>query len=372
MPANDPHPVKKGASLFTDGDIDFRLVRVLGDRDNGELVLARRRLRDGGPSGLVVVKRLHRPEAPHERQRLLEEAKLAMRLDHPSIARVLHVATHLGAPHVVVEYIRGLSLELAQTFACVREKPVSAAFAAYVAAEVADALHHAHTLTDEHGRALHLVHREVSPRNIRLGKAGEVKLIDFGVAHSRLKGRRPTSKPCLKGEAIYASPEALRLGKLDARSDLFSLGLVLLEMLTNRHLYDPPDERPATFLQKVMASYRANMQQGMMYPEQLALRAAALRPHDVQREARNVPEALRTVLDRALRVAPSERYATAAEMRDALRAALAQLAPHYGRRELLEELRTLIADTEEDRREFDLEEEGAMLPRALSRRIQKR
>src|SRR5690606_32742449 len=126
----------------------------------------------------------------------------------------------------------------------------SPAFALYAAAEVADALHHAHTLRGEQGTPLGIIHRDVSPRNICLDTHGAVKLTHFGAAYSLMVGREETPHLLLTGDVAYASPEYLRRQDLAPSSDVFSLGLVLVELLTGRHLFNMEDagEARALFL----------------------------------------------------------------------------------------------------------------------------
>ncbi len=146
---------------------------------------------------------------------------------------------------MVIEYVECRSLETVLSVAALRQRPLSEPFACHVVSEVADALHHAHTRTDEAGRPLGIIHRDISPETIRVGTSGEVKLVDFGVASSLLPGREATTAGVLRGDIAYASPERMRLEKVDHRSDLFSLGLVLLELLTSRHLFDLEDVEQA-------------------------------------------------------------------------------------------------------------------------------
>ncbi|HSP81627.1 MAG TPA: serine/threonine-protein kinase, partial [Myxococcaceae bacterium] len=228
MSIDTPESSSNPRLLFSVDGTRYELIRRLGQRSNGELVLARRRYARG-PAGSVLIKRLSRPESDKQLLRLKEEAQLAYRLSHPGIARVFHLLLHEGLPYLVMEYVEGRSLDTMLSLAAMRQRPLSEAFACYVVSEVADALHHAHTLTDEHGEPLGIVHRDVNPENIRVGVSGEVKLVDFGVAYSLLPGREATTASVLRGDIAYASPERMRLEKVDARSDLFSLGLVLLE-----------------------------------------------------------------------------------------------------------------------------------------------
>ncbi|MFP2903180.1 serine/threonine-protein kinase, partial [Corallococcus sp. 4LFB] len=221
--------------LFTVGGTAFEFVRKLEVRATGELLMLARRRYRGGMGGPVVIKRLRNPSGFVERRRLVEEVELTFRLNHPGIAKVYHLKAYRGVPHVVMEYVEGRSLDTVLNLVAMRRKPMSPAFGAWVVSEVAEALHHAHTLRDEWNRPLGIVHRDVSPRNLRLGVHGEVKLTNFTAAFSTLPGREITSRPLVKGDVAYASPEALRREPVDARSDQFSLGLVLLEVLTGTH-----------------------------------------------------------------------------------------------------------------------------------------
>ena len=189
---------------------------------------------------------------------------------------------------------------------------MSAPFSAYVAAQVADALHAAHTLTDEAGRPLQLVHRDVSPRNIHLSTHGEVKLTDFGAAFSLRPGRPVTPRLWVKGDLAYAAPEVLRHEQPDARADLFSLGLVLVELLTNQYLLDAPLERTSPGLTGRLAKLASRLkpeEPSWASPEELAARVERLHPGVVARVVEQTPAALRAVVERALRPRPEDRRA---------------------------------------------------------------
>ncbi len=302
-------------------------------------LLARRRFEDG-PSGLVRIKRLMAPLDPKERQRMLDEVRLSVRLHHPAIASVHLLTMHEGVPHVVMEYVEGFSLDTLLSFASLRHRPLSTAFALHVGAEVADALHHAHSLLDDEGRPLGIVHRGVNPERIRVGRGGEVKLADFGVAWSRLVHRQRTSPWVLRGDIAYASPEYTRGEALDARADVFSLGMVLVELLTHHHLLDG-EEMDAQALVEVRDEWvkKVRSEERSWLPvTQLVERIQHLGPEHVERATRELPESLRAVLHKALRHEPAERFQTAAELREALRGQLAEWGP-YGREEAARELR---------------------------------
>jgi serine/threonine-protein kinase len=323
--------------------VEFRLVRTLDERDNGEQVLLfERRLRHGLP-GLVVVKRLRNPGSFAMRQRLEEEVSLAFRLHHPAIAQVHHFRVIDGVPHAILEYVAGPSLDALITVAVMRDRPLPPAFAVYVAAELADALHHAHTLTDPDGRPLGIIHRDVSPRNIRVEqRSGQVKLTDFGAAYSKRVGREETPEALLKGDLMYASPEYLLGAPLDARSDIFSLGLVLLEALTNLHLFgfwlgQGPRAREA------VPDVRADEEPDLPLSQVLAL-VKRCTAEDVVRATEMLPEGLQVILRRALRQEPAARYASAEELCRELRVQLHALHPSYGRTEAARDLALVISD----------------------------
>lgn len=349
------------AILFVADGVAYEYVRDLGRRGSGELVLARRRLPAAGISSLVTVKRMAPPGGASERRRLLEEVKLALRLAHPSISRLLHVVAWRDEPYGVWEYVEGCSLATATALAGLRRRRLSESFAAHVGMELADALHHAHTLTSDTGRGLALVHRDVSPRNIRLGRQGEVKLTDFGAARSRLPGRPRTRGSVIRGDCAYSAPEALLGRNVDPRADVFSLGLVLLEVLTGTHLYDDahaPPEHSSPPPRGVRAP-RCE-EPSFLSSDELAARAARLAPEAVTRAARALSAPMQQVLQRALQPHPGERFSSAAHLRDALRALSATRASGYGRLELLDELRGLVIEAAPHREEMELSSSDAV------------
>ncbi len=343
-PESSNHP----RLLFTSNGTRYELIRRLGRRNNGELMLANRRYAQG-PAGSVIIKRLSRPVSEKQKQRLKEEVQLAYRLSHPGIAKVYQLVLHGGLPHVVMEYVEGRSLETVLSVSAMRQRPMSESFVCHVVSEVADALHHAHTLTDELGRPLGIVHRDINPENIRVGSNGEVKLVDFGVAYSLLPGREATTASVLRGDIAYASPERMRLEKVDHRADLFSLGLVMLELLTGRHLFDLEDveqsAREAGPVPTALAQVHCEEPSWVPVTE-MAARIERFGPEDVERAARGVSEPLRAVVHRALRREPSERYQSGLELRDALREFLVVQGRTYGRPEAAREVLLAVKEAE--------------------------
>ena len=162
------------------------------------------------------------------------------------------------------------------------ERRLSEGFCCYVAASVAEALQHAHALTDDDGEPLGIVHRDVTAVNVMLARTGAVKLLDFGVALARMDGRERTVTGQFKGTFVYASPEQIACEKLDGRSDLFSLGVLLVEMLTGLRVFEA--ETHFGTMQKITECKRADVEAAVKaLPPGLAaicVKALARRPDD--------------------------------------------------------------------------------------------
>lgn len=168
------------------------------------------------------------------------EAKLALLLDHPGIVRTLDSGEAVGRFFIAMEYIPGhdLAAVLKRCHETSRRLPVPHGL--YVIASVARALSYAHRLTGKSGRPLNIVNRDVSPANIRIAYDGAVKLLDFGIAQAAVQISSEIG--VLKGKFAYMSPEQIRGLPVDARSDLFSLGVVAHEVLTGERLFREESE----------------------------------------------------------------------------------------------------------------------------------
>jgi serine/threonine-protein kinase len=195
---------------------------------------------DLGVSRLAVVKQIlpHLADSREFSDMLITEAKLAARLDHANIVQVHDLGRSDGFLYIAMQYVEGFDLnELLRR--CTRTKtalPVQ--YALLVVIEALRALDYAHRKTAEDGRPLGIVHRDVSPSNLLISFEGEVKLCDFGIAHANdVYLQQAHSEEVIKGKAGYMSPEQARGGQLDARSDLFSVGIVLWELLSGKRLY---------------------------------------------------------------------------------------------------------------------------------------
>lgn len=373
---DDPRPTG-GAVLFQAGDTAYEFLQALGTGRNGERVMLARSRTPAGYQGKVVLKCVVLPERrfaevyPRARARLEEEVRLAHLLQHPNIARVHGLFEMRYGLCAVLECVEGFSLDALLSIAQARGRYFSEAFVLYVFAEVAAALAYAHSRTDDAGAPLGIVNRDINPSCIRLRPGGSVALTDFGVAFSRLAGRIATSLPRPRGEVLYAPPEAFLGTHVDARGDLFSLGLTMLEFATGRHLYDPADLRiPEAELHLTQEEHRRVLDASIMametglpsFMEDALWCAMAYRPRDLARATAGVSQPLRAILHKLLRRRPSDRFESAAELESALRARLAELEP-FGPADAVKEIQQALLDAGEALEELDLlDDEGGFVP----------
>ena len=227
----------------------FQVVRRLAVGGMGEVLLARFAGDGELEPGLVVIKRTlpDHPNRAHQNTMLREEARVALRLRHENLVETFGLDEVDEDPLVVMEYLAGRSMAQILGAAKRNKAPLPLGAAVKVLRAAACGLHFAHTLRDR-GRPLGLVHRDVSPANLFVTFDGRAKVIDFGVAKaddSEIK----TSTGILKGKIGYMSPEHARGDKLDPRSDLWSLGVVLWEMLVADRLFAGPN--PAVTLHQI-------------------------------------------------------------------------------------------------------------------------
>ncbi|PTL84585.1 serine/threonine protein kinase [Vitiosangium sp. GDMCC 1.1324] len=291
---------------------------------------------EGGHAGaLCLVRCLEGPPDAPLRQRAWDGASLAVRMRHPHVGGVWLVHSDEDVLLVVSEYVPGFDLQSVLSFAAIVRQPPSPAFACFVGAAVADALDYIHHLQNEKGQWLGIVHRGVHPENIRLGLGGEVKLTGFDVTFSRVVGRRLTTTNLVRGELAYAAPEYVRDCQLDFRSDFFSLGMVLLELLTGRYPFDVP-----AAVMRARGDLRAERSSWLPL-EELVGHLKGFGPEAVGRAARGVSDTLVAILGRALQLDPGGRYQRGAWMRDDLRDWLHGQPVHYGPEEAVAEMRAL-------------------------------
>lgn len=260
---------------------------------------------DDDAGNLYAVKRILPTLAEDQElvRMFLDEARVVVQLEHRGIVPVHELGKLPGGYYIAMDYVAGRDLRaLGARFRAAGERlPVPVV--AHLGAEVADALDHAHRGLGADGGALQVVHRDVSPANVLVGFDGQVRLIDFGIAqaaHRRAERGRPG---ILRGKFAYMSPEMVRGLPVDRRSDVFSLGIVLHELLSGRRLFSAPSELGV--MEKVRAAQ--------------AVAPSASNPA--------VPPALDAIVLRALAREPADRQAWASELRDALRPFARPLGP---------------------------------------------
>jgi tRNA A-37 threonylcarbamoyl transferase component Bud32 len=229
----------------TDVETEFRrlgpyvLLRPSGAGGMARIDLALRG--DPNAADVCVLKRLHADyRSPEQEARFRREATIARRLSHDAIARTLDIAEIDGELLLLQELVMGVDLRrLAARVAAVGER-LPVALAVYVVSEVARALDYAHTF-----RRLGIVHRDVTPDNIMLAFSGAVKLVDFGIARSNADGTL-TQAGFVVGRPVYTAPEVWGGARADRRSDIYSLGVVLWQLLAGRPLVlDDANSSPA-------------------------------------------------------------------------------------------------------------------------------
>ena len=239
----------------------------------------------------------------------IDEAKLAAQLTHPNIVHIYDLGKIGRDYYIAMEYVDGKDLRSLLNAARRKGMGMPLGLGLLIAARVASALDYAHRKRDFEDRELGLVHRDVSPQNVLLTAEGDVKLCDFGIAKAVSKVGQ-TQMGALKGKLQYMSPEQAWGRPVDARSDLFSLGAVLFEMVTGERLFTGESE----------ISVLEAVRQG---------RTRAPRQVDP-----SLPREVDEIVARALAVDPKDRFQTAGEMKQRLEAALAALSPATGQTDL--------------------------------------
>jgi len=192
---------------------------------------------------IVAIKRIlpHLSDNDEFVRMFIDEAKLAAQLTHPNIVQIFDLGKASGFYYIAMEYVDGKDLR--SLLRKVREYrlPMPEPVAAYVVMKVATALDYAHRKRGMNDKELKLVHRDVSPQNVLISSDGAVKLVDFGIAKAATKSTQ-TMAGALKGKLLYMSPEQALGQSLDNRSDIYSLGLVLFELLTGERCFQADSE----------------------------------------------------------------------------------------------------------------------------------
>lgn len=189
---------------------------------------------DGSYERLYVKKRPHARDA-QTRATFLDEARLAGLLRHPNVVGVLDVGEDDEGPYLVMDFVEGV--HVGELIVGLGGEPIPLGIALDVMRQAAEGLHAVHELQTLDGTPLGVVHRDVSPQNLLIGYDGVVRLTDFGIALADRRHGDATSIGVVKGKVGYTAPEQIEGGSLDRRTDLFALGVVLVELLTGERLY---------------------------------------------------------------------------------------------------------------------------------------
>lgn len=217
--------------------VPFGNYYLLGLIARGGMAEVYRARPQAGGKRLLAVK-VMRPQLARE-ARFIDmfhrEGKLAMVLKNRCIVETVEIGQAEGKHFITMEYIGGRDLTQVLRRCQETQQRIPVPHAVYIAARIAEGLHFAHTLADTDGRPLNIVNRDVSPSNVRLSYDGDVKLLDFGIAQALMKFTSEIG--ILKGKFSYMSPEQIRGMPLDARTDVFSAGIILHEMLTTEKLF---------------------------------------------------------------------------------------------------------------------------------------
>lgn len=301
---NDSHATPPSADTSVGR---YRLLRSIARGGMGELHLAEVE-GVGGWRKRVALKTVlpHLADDPEFVDRFLDEARIAGRLSHANIVPVFDCGHQDGTYFLAMEYVDGWDVRHLLKTLRARDERLPLPYALRIAREVAEALAYAHALKDDEGRALEIVHRDVTPANILVSRAGDVRLTDFGVAAARGRLSR-TSTGQLRGTFYYMSPEQAAGRPLDGRSDIFSVGALLYELVSGVRAFDGDHE----------VAVLGRVQRGDVRP--------------LAEVAPDLDAGVVALIERALTVDVAERTESARALADALNALLAEREEPAGR-----------------------------------------
>ncbi|NMC72300.1 MAG: serine/threonine protein kinase, partial [Myxococcales bacterium] len=260
---------------------------------------------------LVAVKRILPSIAEDEEfiKMFIDEAKIAVQLTHQNIAQIIDLGKVGDAYFIAMEYIHGRDLRATYDRAKKKGEILPLPMSCFTMMKVCEGLDYAHNKKDASGAPLNLVHRDVSPQNILISFDGEVKIIDFGIAKAANKAAK-TQAGILKGKFGYMSPEQVRGLPLDRRSDVFSCGIILYELITGERLFI--GESDFSTLEKV--------------------RNVEIMPPTTYN--RNIPEELERIVLKALAKEKEDRYQNAMDLHDDLQSFMYTIESFFSQKDL--------------------------------------
>ena len=297
-------PLERLESLAEAGELSpharigkYELLHPLGTGGMAQVMVART-VNPGGVSRLVALKRILPRLADDEVivNQFLDEAKLGMRLNHSNLITFYDFGSAAGSFYMAMELIKGVDLDHVIYW---KHGPMPPELVSALLCQALEGLHSAHELKADDGAPLGLVHRDLSPHNVMCGFDGRVKVLDFGVA--KMRDQRTVTLPgIVKGKPLYMSPEQATAERIDRRSDIFSMGLILFEALLARRAFDQKDDT----------------------------RTMEAIVNDVLPRPAGLPTPLWEVIERALEKEPEKRFRNALEMAQALREAAPPMKEH--------------------------------------------
>ncbi len=299
----------------------YRLERQIASGGMAEIWLAKQ----DGPAGFqkdVVVKRIRPHLASDEKfvEMFLDEARLAAQLDHPNIVQIFDLG-HVGSNYfIAMEYVDGWDVEAIIDRSVELRRHLHPAICARIISDACTGLGYAHEFKDRDGNPAGLVHRDISPQNIRVARSGLVKVMDFGIAKAATSSHK-TQTGAVKGKLSYMSPEQIMAQDLDARSDVFALGIVLYELLVG--------QRPFGHESELLAITAIMNQQ----------------PRSLSDIAPNIPDELEQIVLRSLAKERDQRFHSAAELQLALEQYLRSEGLLLTQRDISEYLADLFSAT---------------------------
>ncbi|HUS66267.1 MAG TPA: serine/threonine-protein kinase [Kofleriaceae bacterium] len=308
----------------------YTLLGRLAQGGMGEILLARM----SGAAGFekyVVIKRLRSHLATDQRsiKAFLEEARIVARISHPNVCQVYELGQEEGRHYLAMEYLEGMPLSGVVRRASRDRAPLDLRAVCGLVEQACEGLHHVHTLRGPDGAAAGVVHRDVSPQNLFVTEDGVVKLLDFGIAKtSDSSVRTPTGR--IKGKSAYMSPEQIRGAALDARSDVYAMGVVLYEAVTGQPLFQRGD---------VHATFRAIREDTLPF-------------------LRDIPPEINSIIERAVARDRDDRFSSARALGRAVTDAMSRRGGVMSPAELADWLR--------ERFEPDLEERRARVAQAIA------
>ncbi|MDP1829433.1 MAG: serine/threonine-protein kinase [Archangium sp.] len=303
----------------------YVLISPLASGGMAEIWLARQSGLHGFEK-IVVIKRMigALQDDPDHVAMFLSEARLAAGLSHRHVVQIYELGEDKGSFYIVMEFVEGESLARVYKANRAAKTAMPVPIAVQLIAWAAEGLHYAHTLTDSEGKTRGIIHRDVSPQNLLLTADGSIKLVDFGIAKV---ASEETSSGKLKGKIAYMPPEQARAEQLDPRADVFALGVVLFELVSNTRLFGKMDD--LEILNHLISNQPL--------------------PHCSERNAA-APKELDALIARAMAPQRDERFASAREFQTALENWLSATGQRASTAEIADYLNRLFPERAAERR----------------------